>query len=190
MPFITTEDVAEYLKITDTPAIEPHIDLAEALIAEALGTHTLEERTVTEVKRLPRTRNTIETAEGPIANQGQIVSVQVTGYSAMDLDDVKLPNFWAIGRNDDFPDHVDITLQYLAGFADDDSSTDNNLPRPIKKALIVTAADLYMHPDKRKVSEKIGDYSYQLQGANFDTEPQTVPDLAMKLIRRWVRPNY
>jgi len=181
--FIALDNVADYLRISETAALQPHIEMAEVLIAAYLGCETLEETSVSTKVRLMRPRMSIPVDTGPIANVSKITKVQVKGKSAMDSDDIKLPTYWSIGRWDQaFPEDTDITIEYTAGFS---AST---IPDRIKKAIIITAADLYNRPDRTIRSERIGDYSLTRSNRK-DDEATVLPRIAVKLVQPWARPE-
>jgi hypothetical protein len=128
--------------------------------------------------------------DGPVADASAITKVQVSGYDEMDLDDIKLPHYWVIMRDDDFPANVNITIEYTAGWEEGDSVDDGDLPTGVRKAIILTAADFYQNPDKSIVSERIGDWAVTRSGARVSDVVTELPERALSMIAPYLRPEF
>jgi hypothetical protein len=153
---INPNQVCEFLKIAVTPAIEPHIDTAHALVASAILTRSLDRRDVTETHKLKYDSELLELRDGPIA---VVDSITVNG-TALDLDDVIVGN-WTIQYPDGFSKGDVIEVEYRAGFSKPQNSDDPAIPDAIIRALILGSAQLYSTPNTDVVYEKIGDYTKQ-----------------------------
>jgi hypothetical protein len=188
-------ELANYLKISDasdttTTYLRTYLEIAESAVAAHMGATTLVAHDVSEVAVLPRVRPTIQLADGPVADTSNITKVQVSGYDEMDLDDIKLPHYWVIMRNDDFPANVNITVEYTAGWDEGDSVDDGDLPTGIRHAIILTAADFYQNPDKSIVSERIGDWAVTRSGARVSDIVSQLPERALMMLAPYVKPEF
>jgi len=178
MSIVGTSEVAEYLRIDDAQDLQPHIEIAEAIVAGLLDAGTLGTRSVTETQTLRRSRNSVQLQDGPVSSKDEIQSVTVDGEAAMDLDDLRFPHYWVVERSDLFPSDTEITLEYTAGF------TATTLPGPIRAAIIMLAAELYSRPRTAVQSERIGDYAYTMApDADF------VRKAAAAMVAPWKRPG-
>lgn len=152
---ITTRDVAEYLKVADSPTFEPHIDQAQGLAVGYIKAKSLDVRSDVELtKALDEWTEIIVVRDGPI---GVVNSVEVDGEE-LEEDDYTV-NPWTVELHDVTGSSV--TINYNRGY----STT--TLPDDLKRALISIAAKINRQPNIDVVykAEKIGDYTLTEQHA-------------------------
>lgn len=197
MAFVEVRELANYLKMDEAALsdaqntqLRTYIEMAEAVAAAHIGTTTLAAHDVSETIVLPRNRNSIQVSDGPIAETGNVTEVQVSGYDAMDLDDVKLPHYWVIWRDDDFPKYTDITVEYTAGWEEGDSAWGATLPALVRHAIVMIAGDVYQNPNQSIVMEHIGDYTIQRAGSRPGQLVTAIPDRAMTLLAPFCKPEF
>jgi hypothetical protein len=183
MALILEKDVADYLKVANSPTFGPHILTAQAQVAAEMRVTSLLENTGTEKIRPANDTDTLVVREGPIAS---VASVTVDGVS-MDLSDLRIGR-WVIERTDgdEFLGGSTVAIVKTYGF------TSATLPDNLKRALIVTAAAIFNQPNLDLVYEKIGDYTRQtasgVPGRQGNASGSLSPP-AVALIREFVRPR-
>lgn len=181
-PLINEKEVADYLKVDNSPALRPHILTAQGQIAAAIRVDSILERDRTETIRPANDANLIILRDGPLAS---VTSVTVDG-TTLDLDTLWLRK-WSIEKTDeDFPGGSTIVVVYKAGY------TSATIPDSLKRALIVTAAAIFNQPNLDLVYEKIGDYTRQTASGVPGGQGQSSTSLnpaAAELIREFIRPR-
>jgi len=173
MSLIETQTLAEYLGIDDTPSLQAHLDMAEALAASALGSDTLELTTRTEVLTPNITRKTLPTNYGPVT-----AVTSLTGLNGLlDAARTQFGN-WAIAHLDAFSAKEEITAVYVTGWADEAT-----MPASLKQAILHLSK--WVKDGARTVSaEKLGDWSVSFAPENADG----VPMMFSTLTKDWMRP--
>src|SRR6185503_15750081 len=150
---ITSAQVADYLKIADTPALQPHILYAQSVVAGELDTESLIARAVS--ASLISDGGIVVLRDGPLSSFTSLAS----GSTIIDPAQLIVRKwsiafapmyYWSPGT---------FVAVYTAGY------TPQNVPRRIQDALIAIAGIRYRQPDSDMVAEKIGDYSYQRAAA-------------------------
>lgn len=175
MSLIDTSTLAEYLGIDDTPSLQAHLDMAEALAASALGSDTLELTTRTEVLTPNITRKTLPTNYGPITSVTSLTGIN----GLLDASRTQFGN-WVVAHLDAFAAGEEITAVYVTGWADDDA-----LPPSLLQALLHLAK--WVMDGSRSVSaEKLGDWSVGF--APEEVERHGVPKMFSALSKDWRRP--
>jgi len=176
--------VADLLGQPDSEAFQPHIELAEAVLAGLIGVETLDARTLSESFRPYYDMRLLAVSDGPIES---ITSITEDG-AELDLSTVTVRR-WSIRRADLFLSGKTYVVTGVAGWSND--SAGNTTPPQIQQAIATTAAKISQNPTGDLMSEKIGDYSYT-RFQNFSTMGQSrevVPEEAALAIVNFIRPR-
>lgn len=175
---ISSAQVANFLKVADTPAFEPHIQHAQAVAAGEIGTESLIARPVTHTDQLAG--QILVLRDGPLS---ALTSVTVGGQ-VIDLTTL-LVRKWTIAFHSRYSLFGGATVAiYTAGF------TPQTIPFKLQSALIQLAAIRYKQPDSDMVSERIGDYSYTRRGGGVGSEDKgAVPKEVALLLAGFKRPG-
>lgn len=180
MPFVTSSDVAAFLKKSSVDA-SAAIEMAEALVEEEVGNLTY--RTVEEQHKV---QYAYAADEQLMLRDGPAVSL-----ISMDLDSVELAitdvilSPWSLKRLSGI-NKGDLVVTYDAGFSEDSGDSGDSLPGKIQQALIGVAAELWSRPNIGLKSERIGDYSYTRMSG--EGEP-VLGAYAALLLRSYRRPR-
>lgn len=188
---IKTADVALQLGISDSAGIQPFVDTAHSLVAAGIGCDTLLEHTASNVIYPDNHRNLIILRDGPIASIASITSL-VYGDSdtALDLDDIEVGK-WTVRfkkQSTLFSAGTHYTVAFTAGYRAGNSieTVTETTPTRIKRALILTAAQLKKVPDSSITYEQIGDYSRKRESK---TGSSAFLDEVKELLRDFRRPR-
>lgn len=184
---VGTDELADYLGIQDDPVIlGPRIELAEALVAAYLRTSTLAQRELSARIRPVRNVAAVELPDGPVDSRRSILELHLNG-SPVAEGLIRLPSHWSVGIEDGFQRGSLVEVDFLAGWTDGLDSVEGAIPELVRQAVIVTAADAHQRRDEAKVSERIGDYAYQM-GNPGTSAPMSVPPRATTLLAQWRKP--
>lgn len=183
---ITSDAVAEYLKISDTGRLETFIPIAESIIAQALRVPTIHARHVIDKQTLiyaVAPDETVQLRDGPlaVASEFWIDSKQITLDSSGYVDGL-VTTPWTYQYAEGFSRHMVIKLGFTAGY------TPETLPSNIRDALIVQTALIYKNPQFDVVSERIGDYSISRLVGQQGIVPAIDPKVSL-LLRGYGRPS-
>jgi len=132
----------------------------------------------------------IQTRFGPIAS----VQAMVVNEAEVDIEDL-IVGTWTIKRLNGFRRNSIVTIDYTVGYHRHGEDTagvvveGGNVPPEIVQAILLPAAEIYLHPDPTLTSERIGDYTYTLRGINKTDEEYSLPPRSLTLIRRYCRPR-
>jgi hypothetical protein len=163
--FVTTAELAAYLGRDDSPTLLHPLEMAQALIEGFLG-GSVEDRTVTESHKL---FYDLDGDEVLVVRDGPIRSVTSLTINDGDTDedadvDELIVKPWTISRADGFTKNTTLEIVFEAGWepnASDGAAT--QMPKRMRQALMLVAAEIVQRPQQNIKSETIGDYSYTLE---------------------------
>lgn len=174
MSLIETAIFADYLGVADSDALQPALDEAQALAAEALGADTLELTSRIEVLLPTVGRKVLDTQWGPVT-----ALTSLTGLSGLILASRTQFTHWAVANLDGFTADDEVTALYITGW---DAET---LPPSMRQALL-SLSKWVMEGSQTLAAEKIGDWAATY--VTGDSTPSGLPRSFMILVRRLKRP--
>lgn len=135
MSLIAVADFALYMRqAATTEGFQAVIDAAEALVAGHIGASAIAERAINVLTYSPRTKASLELAEGPVT---AVTSVLVDGLALAGVQS----SFWAIAHPDGFSKGAKVEVTGKAGW------TALTLPGPVRQAVMMVAASIFNRPD-------------------------------------------
>lgn len=142
-----------------TANVDNQIRTAQAMVAAHLKTVSILDRPAREKHIVPydlEPDEVLVTRDGPI---GELTSALLGGVdipldSSGQHEDIII-NPWSIGYLQGISAGDEPILVFRAGW------TPENVPEDVKTAIALTAGMVFNRPDITKISERIGDYSYQ-----------------------------